>query len=298
VNARPGPMVFDATDLLEVVYLGNEEKTNLARHAIDLQRHAIQHADGYCARDLQQRLSERRLGYQPPRRVVYFPEYCWGDSPVDEAAFRRDGPVRCVQAGNFGIEKRGEGDWGYLHIAERFVEDGIAFDLYPNWTHYGRGEREFREIFSDYFALADRSNLFSFHAPVGADDLITTLRRYDFGVSMMWAELAGQPTKSLNSDHMPYCMSARIFDYLDAGLPVVISKGYRLIRAMLRRYGVEIVADQAFMRDPNSRLAALLTADMRRRAVRASHGLAVSRHIHRLERFYHRVAADVGVTAS
>jgi hypothetical protein len=299
VNALPGPVVFDTTDLLEVAYLGNEEKLELARHAIDLQRHAMRYADGCCWRDLQVRFAQRRLAYAPGSRILFFPEYCWGSAAerADYAHARPDAPMRCVQAGNFGIEKRGEADWGYLHISEAFVDAGMAFDLFPNWTHYGRGEREFRQIFSDYFSLAERNRLFTLHRPVSADGLIDTLSRYHFGVSLMWAELNGEPTKSVNPDQMGYAISARIFDYLDAGLPVVISKGYRLIRSILRRYGAEIPADKAFMQDIRGRLEPLATLDMHRKAVTASRALAVRRHVHRLENFYRRVASDVGISA-
>ena len=292
VNARPGPIVFDTTDLLEVAYLGDPEKTELARHAIDLQVHCIRHSDACCWRDLQIRLAEDRLAYSRGRKTLFLPEYCWGIARARNSARK----FRCVQAGNFGIEKRGEADWGYLNIAKRFVEAGAEFDIYPNWTHYSRGDREFNDIFSDYFSFAERERKFRIHRPVSADDLIETLSRYDFGVSLMWAEMSGRREQAPILEQMPYVISARIFDYLDAGLPVIISEGYRLIRAILRRHGVAIVADRAFMKDISAGLAAHATSDMHRRAAEASYRLSIGRNISRLERLYTTVAADVGLS--
>lgn len=298
VNARPGPTVFDTTDLLEITYLGNPAKIEQVRHAIDMQVHGIRNADGYCARDLQFRFAKRKLGYRHGGRVVFFPEYCWGIAKEPDPIAHGDAvsTIRCVQAGNFGIEKRGEGDWGYLGIAEKFVAAGIGLDLYPNWTHYDRGEMEFAAIFSDYLALAERSALFRLCRPVKADDVVEMLQAYDFGIAIVWAEVMGRRATSFNADLMPYFMASRVFDYLDAALPVALSSGYRLIHAMLRRYGAGIAADAGFMNDIAGRLKPLASIEMKRRAARASHGLAIERHIHRLERFYAQVAADVGIS--
>ena len=275
INARIGPTIFDTTDLLEVTYLGNEMK---------LER----------ARDLQFKYAERRFGYQLGGRAIFFPEYCWGSAP--EPSARQAGTVRCVQAGNFGLEKEGEGDWGYLEIARAFTADGVAFDLYPNWTHFRRGEKEFAKIFSDYYALQQHSPLFRFHRPVSADLLIERLQECDFGVSITWSEVSGQPLRSFNPDLLLYCTSARIFDYLDAGLPVLLDARYRVMHALIRPYGAAIGVDAGFMRDIAARLGPRATQETKRRAVSASHGLAVARHGHRLARFYQRVAADVGIS--
>jgi hypothetical protein len=294
INARVGPTVFDTTDLLEAGYLGNETKIERVNDAILMQAHGIRHADGYCARDLQFKYAQRHFGYRLGGRAIFFPEYCWGTA-VD-AAYREQGPLRCVQAGNFGIEKEGEGDWGYMHIAEAFVAAGISFDLYPNWTHFGRGEREFKKIFSDYLELEKKAPLYKFHHPVSPDVLIERLRECDFGVSIIWAEVSGQPLHSFNPDLLVYCTSARIFDYLDAGLPVLLDARYRVMHALMRPYGAAIAVDKAFMSDIGKRLAALAAQDMRQRAIRASRGLAVTRHVQRLGNFYRRIAADVGIS--
>lgn len=298
VNAKVGPIVFDATDILEISYAGNPESLARARHAIELQNHCIRHADAYCARDLQLKLAERRFGRRRGGPAIFFPEYCWGiaaERDVAETPSAR--PLRCVQAGNFGIEKLGEGDWGFLAISEKFVRAGVELHLYPNWGHFARGEAEFNAIFSDYLDLAARNPLIKLHRPVSVDLLNETLRPYDFGIYFVTGELTGQPVRSVNPESLGYCMGSRVFDYLDAGLPVLLTRGFRLASAMLKRYGAAVSVDAEFMDVLGERLTAQSTAALRRQAVRASRGLAIERHIHRLEKFYERVAADAGISA-
>lgn len=296
ILASVGPTVFDATDLLEISYLGNPDNIERVRHAIELQVHSILHADGYCARDLQLQFAERKLGYRRHGPVVYFPEYCWDLGNEEKVLVRVRQHVRCVQAGNFGIEKLGESDWGYLALAEKLIAAGIGLDIYPNWTHFARGEREFANVFSDYLALARRSDLFHLHRPVAAEMLVDALRPYDFGFYLVTGEFTGERIHSLNPEIMAHCMGARVFDYLDAGLPVVLNKSFRLVHAMLDRYGAAIGVGADFL----GRLEQILTphaaAAMRKSAVRARRALSLARHAHRLESFYSRLAAEVGLS--
>src|SRR5439155_15752886 len=48
INARVGPTVFDTTDMLEGVFLGNHERTQQFNPLIRMQTHALRYADGYC----------------------------------------------------------------------------------------------------------------------------------------------------------------------------------------------------------------------------------------------------------
>jgi len=296
LSARIGPTIFDTTDLLETTYLGNAQKTEQARALIEMQKAGLRDADGYCARDLQFNYAERTLGYTLGGRPMFFPEYCWGVAKEPDAAAYQDKTrtIRCVQAGNFGGEKLGGGGWGYLKIAERFIAERIRLDIYPNWIYYGRGEEEFKRIFADYFDLARTTQYFELHRPLQADELSDRLAHFDFGINIIWAEVAGLPSTSFNRAFHPYCMSARIFDYLDAGLPVVLSKSHRLVHCLLRRYGAGIEADQEFINNIARKLRPMATLEAKRRAVAASRSLAVERHVHRLEKFYYQVAADVG----
>ena len=300
INAKIGPTVFDTTDLLEASYLGNAKSLEKARHLIDMQAYALRYADGYCARDLQFRYARRLLGYKLGGRPIFFPEYCWGTAqlPLGNEVPDPTRTIRCVMAGNFGVEKLGQGDWGYLEIAKKFSAAKIALDLYPNWIHYRSGEEEFTRIFSDYLDLARTSPHFKLHRPVRVDELEQRLGEYDFGVNINWAEVSGGRSTTFNAGFHPYCMSARVFDYLDAGLPVILSKSHRLVHAMLRRYRVGIPADAEFMGAIEQHLRPFASVDARRRAVAASRGLAIARHIHRLEAFYTQVAKEAGVSVT
>jgi hypothetical protein len=299
INARIGPVVFDSADVLEAAYQGIQWKLDQVASLIQMQRYAIRHADAYCARDLQFKYAERTLSYYSAGKVIFFPEYCWGTAalPALYSDAHPSRPIRCVQAGNFGLEKRGEGDWGYLQIAERFIDARVTLHLFPNWFHYASSEAAFSETFSDYLDLARQSQYFKLHRPVQADEVAQRLAEYDFGVSFTWAEVSRQPATSLNLAATPYVMSARIFDYLDAGLPVVLGKSHRLIHAMLRRYKVGVVADEDFIAHIEQRLRPMANIESRKQAVAASRGLSIHRNIDRLASFYYRVAKDVGVSA-
>jgi hypothetical protein len=299
INEQPGATVYDTTDLLETTYLGDPERIDKVRDHIEMQVYGLRHADGYCARDLQFKFAQRVLGYRLGGPAIFFPEYCWGTAidPVPaEAELNR--PIRCVQAGNFGIEKLGAGDEGYLRIGEKFAAEKVALHIYPNWIYYSSSEEDFANIFSEYMDLARKTPYFVLNRPLPADQLVERLRAYDFGVAITWAEVRSEAPGSFNAGFRPYCMSARLFEYIDAGLPVVLSRSLRLMHALLRKYDITVKADAGFMQRIEQTLRPLATIEAKRRAVAASRGLAIDKHIPRLTRFYEQVATRAGIRLS
>jgi hypothetical protein len=295
INEALGPSVFDTTDLLETTYRGNAKGLEEVRDQINMQAYGLRAADGYCARDLQYKYAHRLLNYQVGGRPIFFPEYCWGNAipPTPEEADPRR-PIRCVQAGNLGIEKFGGADEGYLRIAERFAEQKVALHIFPNWIYYRSTDQDFASIFSEHFELMRKTPYFELHRPLPVDKLVERLRTYDFGVNMSWIEVGA--TGAFDPGFRPYCMSARVFDYLDAGLPVVLSRSLRLMHGLLRPYRVAIPADAAFMNSIADTLRPYATPEAKKQAVAASRGLAIEKQIHRLTRFYERVAVDAGIS--
>lgn len=277
---KPGPVIFEFTDLVEDM-LRNE----WADQALGGQRFCIEHADAIIARDLQVRHARERLGYKAPERVLLIPDLCWDHPAARNPRPASDG-IHVALAGNFGLERKGEGDWGYLEIARTLAKNGVHFHVYPFFGWYGAPEDRFREAFSDYFSLGQETGLIHVHRPVEADRLVHELSQYDFGINVVWGLAAGRGLKTHTAAHIRYCGSARNADYLDAGLMVLLSPQLRFQQHVLSRYGAALAASREFLANPRALLERLSAAEREARAARARQGLSIQRHAARLAEFY------------
>ena len=281
IRYKPGKVVFDTNDIFEGMIRDPQ-----AAHLVPKQRYCIERADGICCRDLQIRHASRLLGYRRGRRL-FFPEYCWDSANGAGAPARRErNGLHAVLCGNFGIEKLGDTDWGYLDIAEKLAGQEIHFHIYPHWFWHSVSGSQFEETFADYSALARRSPFVHLHRPVSMDSVIPELSQYDVGMNLVRALTYGVRPKKYTAAHYRSCGSARIFDYIDAGLPVVTNRGLTFQHSLLARHGLAIDATPEMLDQAGERLKRFLSGSVKQKLREARSQYSVRRNIGRLIEFY------------
>lgn len=285
VRHKPGKVIFDPNDMIE----GNLNNPWLGRE-IKRQRYCIENADGLCCRDIQLQYVSRTFNYDRPEKIIYFPEYCWNfseENPNQREGSESDG-ISVVLAGNFGIEKRGEGHWGYLDIAKKLASQKIHFHIYPHWFWYFVSKEAFEDTFSDYIALSKRTEYFHLHKPLPMEDVIPELRKYTVGINIARAVTFGEvdKIKNQNPEIYRYCGSARVSDYLDAGLPVISNRELTFQFFTLSRYGVVIDGTLDFFENAGERLQRLISPESKDKIRRGRSSYSIQNNIHRLTSFY------------
>jgi Flp pilus assembly protein TadD len=280
VKHKPGKVVYDYYDIVEGI--------QTAEHEVPAQRYCIENADGLCCRDLRPRWVSRASGYQLPAHRILFPDYCW-DRPDDHGAIEpepeSDG-LHVVSCGSFAIEKLGQADGGFLAIAERLAEQEIHFHIYPTPLQSLVGDLQFEDIFSDYIALSRRTPFFHFHRPLPERDLMRELPRYHLGVAVSHALIYGEPLKRYAPEQLRCCVSARIFDYLDAGLPILMNKALSFQFFLMSRHGVGIDATADLLAHAAERLKPFVSPEFKAKARQARSAYGVRRQIGRLIKLY------------
>lgn len=284
VKHKPGKVIFDPNDMIE----GNLNNPWLGRE-IKRQRYCIENADGLCCRDIQFQYVSRKFNYHRPEKIIYFPEYCWNFSDeVTQDKKLDSNDIHVVLAGNFGIEKRGEGHCGYLDIAEKLVFQKIHFHIYPHWFWYYASEKVFEDTFSDYIALSKRTEYFHLHKPLPMEDVIPELKKYTIGINITRAITFGEVNKieTQNPEIYRYCGSARASDYLDAGLPVISNKALTFQFFILSRYGVVIDGTLDFFEYVRERLQKVLSPESKEKIGKGRSLYSIQNNIQRLISFY------------
>lgn len=282
---KPGRVVFDFYDYVFSMADGVPEMARSRQAQVTRQAYCIERADALCCRDmqLQYRRKQTRLGRGKP--VILFPEYCWNNQPLPEP--RGDGEVRLVQIGTMGMETIGEEDVGSYRVFERLVEAGCHLDIYLHPYFPLPGTSAFEMLFREYLALQASTSRVHFHPPVLPRQVVEEIARYDFGASVNNGLTFDIPWSQNNIARLPFCGSSRLFDYIDAGLGLILHRQLKFMCRIFRPYGAvfdatELIGEDdlkmALGKKPGAELIARARAE-----------LSIERNIGRLTAFYEKL---------
>jgi hypothetical protein len=278
LNARCGKSVYDYKDCFESLIVRPEHPSVYAA-----QRALFESADGICCRDLQAWLYCRVNNVKPRGRRVLFLDYCW-DRPQAIPLKQTGKTISTVLVGTFIVERNFPEAFafeGFLRVAQLLTKHGIDVHIYPFFNF------PFPQDMSDYQALAEKTGKLHLHSSVPADRLPEIVAQHDFGMCPGQGKLFGaDPAAAYRHGCYRYPVQARVFDYLDAGVEVIVHPEVRFTRRLMERQNVGVAMDERFVRNPTAVLQARMDRDRPLRVRKARRYYAMERHIPRLLRFY------------
>jgi hypothetical protein len=282
IRHRPGRIVFDDYDVLVGTL-----RPNIARgylREIRLERFCLENADGHCCRDLEMQCA-KRAGYRLRGRRLLITDCCWGDAPgarppraepVDGFHVVNCGNVMVATEREYSVHRK-----ELIALAARLRVQGLSaaslhFHVYSTSGIWSRAPRS---------ASLDEATAtwLHLHEPVAPDELQAVLMRYDAGLYHVGI---GDDPPTYNRWKFVYTSGNRVFDYLDAELPVIIH-GSTFMEFLVRRAGADIRVESSPLREAARRfLRREDTASLPRRAAAGRTMFAIARHAPRLAAFY------------
>ena len=282
---KRGRMIFDFYDYIFSIEDGLETP-EAKEQWIANQYFCVEAADAICARDLQMqyRRKETRLGRGKP--LILFPEYCWNDSPLPER--RADNEIHIAQVGWMGLETLGEVDVGAYRIFKSFVEAGCHLHIYLHPIYPAFGTAAFATAFADYLELGRKTGRVHIYPTISPEKLIAELAKYDFGAGVTNGLVFDLPWSHHNPARFPFCGSSRMFDYLDAGLGMILHEKLRFMYRTFRPYGVAF--DASRLLNTSDLRAEMASRPDRDAFAHARRELSIGQNIGRLTQFYENLA--------
>ena len=216
---RPGKVVCDPYDSVGGFFSeGYLERNPGLMKQIRLERFCFENADGLCCRNLETQFAKRELGYNLPRKRIFFPEYCWEINPRVSKLSDTDGTLHVVYGGSIWLEEQyPNADFGFswfVWLAKVLAEHGIHFHLYP-------GHGIWQDRFETAFAGENKATAMylHLHKPVPMSEWVTEIAQYDVGVNIYRSLLEGRtpPQYTIHQPRLMYSNGA-IADFLDAGV--------------------------------------------------------------------------------
>jgi len=231
-GARPA-IVHDQYDCLAgMLRAGHEAPAEI----LAVERECFARADHVCSRHLEP-IELRRLGYRVPR-ATFFADYCEREPRArPPRSVAPDEELRIVYSGGIWPEDRyARAETGYaqyLEIGRALAAQRIHLHLYP--APHAQVLAGFDGFFARYREEAARNSFFHIHRPVAHAELLARLGEYDAALHVYGPGIDTDVGRN-SAAKIRYCSANKLFDFVAAGLPVLIHGGL-CSHGLVRRYG-------------------------------------------------------------
>lgn len=199
-----------------------------------------------------------------------------------------DGRIHIVYGGMVAPSRVPEkffGDIQFHRLIEKITKQGIYFDIYLT-PHYN--SLRTKQLFADYILLAKINPLFNFKRGLSPDKAPGEFSKYDFG-AMIYLFDRGSSLEEHNQTRMP----TKVFTYLEAGLPIIVSEEFQYVSRLVKEHEIGIVVSQKDLDDLSRIINGYDREKLRVNVKRAQKEFSMDKQIGRLITFYeqvHRVA--------
>jgi hypothetical protein len=228
------PFIIDYQDVYASYYGENPEMRWLQKE-LPHEKNCLTLSQGIVAHSLEPNIVLRKYGAKKPA-TLFFPLYC--DNDVFMASPRKldTRDIHFVYAGGVAGSFRNKQHFGSIQfhdLIKTLSAQQIHFHIYPSPANF-KGDLD------EYKAIAAENPWFHFHEPVDQDKLHTELAKYHFGIIPFFKKDAG-----LSLEKTKYATALKLFNYIEAGLPVIVARDVYYQSWIAERYhaGIAIQAD-------------------------------------------------------
>lgn len=220
----PAPVVYDPYDCIKGMFMPGHGPFWLEQNA---EKWCFARADHICSRSLESRYLRRQFNYQMPT-ATYFPDYCWS-KPLDvKQILISDGQeFHLVSCGGVIPE--------YIDVGRILAKQKIHMHIYPVPA---LKKDQYEYAFARYIEESTDNAYFHFHETLPYSQLMEEIAMYD--AAILEFPLIMNKRYSRSQFKTYFASSNKIFDYIEAGLPIVVpNKGTHQGR-LAQRYGYAV----------------------------------------------------------
>lgn len=278
------PVFYDIQDI-QVINYGIDPPLSYMKRDIANEKYCFENTTGVISHSLEPQYIKRIYNMELSHKMCFFPNYCDDDFLVENPHTNLD-EIHIVYAGSVHGKHRDKAHFGITQFHEKIVqlaEQKIHFHVYPSPS---QPEADYE----DYVKLDKSSEYFHYHEPIHHDKLTKELSKYHFGFLPFFQSEYGRLPEKLT-----YATSLKLFNYVEAGIPVIVTEELAFQRWMLQRYSAAIV-----MKEPGDvkRIREFVEAFDYQKAQRDIYAnrqhILLSKNIHRMINWYSEAHTKVG----
>ena len=225
------PVVFDGGDFTGI----SKGIKRLTKKERQMERYCFEHASGIIHKGPPFEIDYyRKLGYKINCPILHWLDYCDQNlfAPKDiQKLSSKDKEVHLVYCGSISETNKYLSNY-YIPLGKIFTQQKIHLHIYPNPGQWKRG------IFKEYFALDKKEKYFHFHKPLPYKKLPQEIAQYDYSA---WIHPLGNYSRSgIGREKYKVAIGNKLFTYLEAGLPVIISHHLEYGKALIEKYKIGV----------------------------------------------------------
>lgn len=274
------PFLIDMQDVF-TCYYGLEPTIRGIKKEIPLERNCLLHSQGIVAQSLEPNVGIRKYATKNKPPAIFFPLLCDNDKFLNNDKKLDAGDIHFVYAGGVAGSHRDKAHYGSIQFHDLIkVLDGqqIHFHIYPSPSNI-------RADYEEYVQIAQTTEYFHFHDSISLEALAGELNKYHFGLLPFFSTHSEQ-----SKDKYKYATSLKLFNYIEAGLPILVSKDLVYQSWIVNRFNAGIVIgieDLARMRQVVTAQDYTSLVD---KLIGSREKISLKAHIPRLLKFYEEVA--------
>jgi hypothetical protein len=265
------------------IYYGLNPSLGWLKKELPHEKSCLEHADGIVGQSLEPNVAFRKYNIREKPKTIFFPLYCDDDVFQNNAKKLDPDNIHVVYAGGVAGSHRDSKQYGNIQfhsIINTLSKQKIHFHIYPSPSNI-------RADYEEYEEISKKNSFFHFHEPVGQDKLAKELSKYHFGLLCFFKGLSEQ-----SDDKLKYATTLKLFNYIEAGIPILVSEdlGYQSWMVNRNRVGIGI-ADAKQFSFLKEKLMALDYDKLLEDLIERRKNLSLQKNISRLLEFYRRITS-------
>ncbi|MBT7826937.1 MAG: hypothetical protein HN600_10130 [Bacteroidetes bacterium] len=260
-------------------YYGFNPPFKYLRKDIPHEKYAMTHADGIIARSYEPHIAIRRYQIEKKPSNLFFLEYCDNSLFVPQKKKIVDpDDIHLVYIG--GVKDMSANlPESFLPIINELNRQKIHFHIYP-------GQNRNWHVFSDYKKKAEELEYFHWHESIKPAEIASEISQYHFGLIPFFTD----ELPELN-DKRSGAMNQKLFNYLEAALPIIIGTGPLFQIWLINRYRVGLKLSRDKFADLRSNIDLNTYQQMQERVLKSREILSLDANMNRLLQFYENVSS-------
>jgi hypothetical protein len=219
----------------------------------------------------------RLFGLQKRAKRIYFANYCEASKNQSNKTKISDKDVHLVYVGSVRGSQDNPKEHGNIQLhwlIDSLNKQRIHLHVYPN-------PNMDKVVYEEYFDLDKKMPYFHMHESLKPSELINEIKEYHYGIIPFFNEDTNRsPMKRY------YSTSLKLFNYSEAGLPVLISNDMGHQRWVLERYGMAIGMDKNEFHNLGKKLEEKEYSSIQNTLIKNRKILTIENQIHRIKTLY------------